>query len=227
MIASKPTLLFLLASACASIALAAISEDGICRATCSGDICTFTAKVNLFSGELGYFTFEECNGTINPTLGMEIGKSYRFIQADKSNYYHPLGFAYFADGAHAEVDELEPGIVPPGSDSTCGTDMSCPAPMYLQGEKYLGTYSNDASVSPLTTGEDNFGLDDYEPKFFHPIPEWTSYGPFSISLKFDDEMYQQDIFYFCHVSAERHVLYFLCSRDFVLVRSPHSFALMQ
>jgi hypothetical protein len=199
MIASKPTLVFLLASACASIALAAKSEDGICRATCTGDICTFNAKVNLFAGELGYYTFEECNGTINPTLGMEIGKSYRFIQADRSNYYHPLGFAYFADGAHADVDELEPGIAPPGSDSTCGTDMSCPAPMYLKNEEYLGTYSNDASVSPITTGEDNFGLDDYEPLFFHPLPEWNSYGPFSISLKFDDEMYQKDIFYFCHI----------------------------
>ena len=53
----------------------------------------------------------------------------------------------------------------------------------------------------LSTGEDNFGLDDYEPKFFHPLPEWASYGPFSVSLKFDDESYQQDIFYFCHVST--------------------------
>jgi len=130
---------------------------------------------------------------------MEVGKTYKFVQADRSNYYHPLGFAYFPDGAHADADELEPSIVPPGSDSNCGADMSCPAPMYLQGEEYLGTYSNDDTVAQVSSGEDNFGLDDYEPKFFHPIPEWTSYGPFSISLKFDDEEYQQDIFYFCHI----------------------------
>ncbi len=30
--------------------------------------CTFTVKLDLFAGELGYFAFEECIGT-NPTLG--------------------------------------------------------------------------------------------------------------------------------------------------------------
>ena len=200
-IASNLRLFALLVACVVSVADSAVSEDGICRATCSGDVCTFTAKVDLYAGELGYYTFEECNGARNPTLGMELGKTYKFLQADRSNFYHPLGFAYFPDGAHAEVDELEPAIVPPESTSNCAATMTCPAPMYLQGDDYLGAYSNDDSVAPLSTGEDNFGLDDYEPKFFHPLPEWASYGPFSVSLKFDDESYQQDIFYFCHVST--------------------------
>lgn len=72
--------------------------------------------------------------------------------------------------------------------------------MYLQDGQYLGVYSNDASIAEPTTGEDNFGLDDYEPKFFHPIGEWAGYGPFSISLTFDkDTDYTKDIFYFCHI----------------------------
>ena len=54
--------------------------------------------------------------------------------------YHPLGFAYYPDGALAGVDELEPGIVPPGSSSTCDGSMSCPAPMYFIDDEYLGTY---------------------------------------------------------------------------------------
>lgn len=58
-----------------------ISAEGIdCVATCADDICTYNAKVNLFAGELGYFTFEECGDVVNPTLGIELGKTYRFVQ---------------------------------------------------------------------------------------------------------------------------------------------------
>jgi len=181
-------------------------QGEICRASCSVDQttgaerCKFTAKINVHSSELGYFQFEECGDSIMPTLGMEVGKTYEFIQADSTNHYHPLGFAYFPDGAHADVDELEPGIVPPGSSSTCDTTMSCPAPMYYVDDRYLGTYSNNADLLAVTENQDNFGLDDYEPKFFHPIPEWAGYGTFHVFLKFDaDTDYNKDIFYFCHI----------------------------
>jgi hypothetical protein len=63
-------------------------ETDVCRASCSADekeICKFTAKVNLHSGELGYFQFEECGDIDNPTLGLEVGKTYRFLQKDVSN----------------------------------------------------------------------------------------------------------------------------------------------
>ena len=173
-------------------------------ANCDGDVCKFTTKVNLYAGETGYYTFEECGDTLNPTIGLEIGKTYVFDQSDVSNYYHPLGLAYFADGAHDDVDELEPGIAPPGSDSACADFMSCSAPMYFQAGEYLGTYSNDAMFANVTEGEDDFGLDHYEPQFFYPLPEWTSLGPFSVSLKFDDKDFGQDIFYFCHVSNLGH-----------------------
>lgn len=38
------------------------------------------------------------------------GQTYVFDQTESSNWYHPLGFAYFPDGAHEGVDELEEGI---------------------------------------------------------------------------------------------------------------------
>jgi hypothetical protein len=41
------------------------------------------------SQHLGYYEFEECEGT-NPTIGMEIGQTYTFMQTDISNYYHPM-----------------------------------------------------------------------------------------------------------------------------------------
>lgn len=30
-----------------------------------------------------------------------------FVQEDRTNYYHPLGFAYHPDGAHVGKDEVE------------------------------------------------------------------------------------------------------------------------
>jgi hypothetical protein len=118
-----------------------------------------------------------------------------------------MGFAYYPDGAHDGKDELEPGIVPPGSSSSCNTTSSCPAPMYFQGGAYLGKYSNlpinndTTAISKNGDLEDNdFGLDFYEPKFFHPLGDWLSYGSFEILLYFDDTEIEQDIFYFCHVS---------------------------
>jgi hypothetical protein len=180
----------------------------------SAEICnpaskTFTAKLDMYTSELGYFTFEECGDMVNPTLGMEIGETYTFIQKDPSNFYHPLGFAYFPDGAHADKEELEPGVMP-GNSSSCIESLSCPAPMYMLNGEPLGTYNNDANISAVTTGEDNFGLDDYEPRFFHPIAEWVSYGEFSIKLNFNDADYDKDIFYFCHVSACSLLLLILC-----------------
>ena len=150
---------------------------------------------------VGYYTFDECTGT-NPTIGMEVGVTYKFLQYDRSNYMHPLGFAYLPDGAHDDVDELEPTIDPPSAtakQAPCSASAGCPAPMYFQNGEYLGSYSNNAALVNVTSGEDNFGLDDYEPKFFHPANTWAEYGEFMVALKFDDESFSQDIFYFCHV----------------------------
>ncbi len=70
---------------------AVTSKNGdLCYASCSVDesgneVCTFTTKINLFAGELGYYQFEECGDDVNPTLGMELGKTYKFVQKDRSN----------------------------------------------------------------------------------------------------------------------------------------------
>jgi hypothetical protein len=135
---------------------------------------------------------------VNPTIVMEVGQTYTFVQTDRSNYYHPLGFSYFPDGTHDGVEELEPSIGL-GTDPSCAQDATCPAPMYFLNGEYLGEYSNIPQVKSRTTGVDYFGLDDYEPLFFRPLAEWTELGEFSIKLRFDDDSYQKDIFYFCHI----------------------------
>eukprot|EP00804_Cyclotella_cryptica_P013489 CCRYP_020170-RB/>CCRYP_020170-RB protein AED:0.02 eAED:0.02 QI:1234/1/1/1/1/1/2/220/576 len=90
-------------------ALSDSSTGGICKITCSSDsdVCDIYVHVNLFETVLGAFTFDECGDQPYPTIGLEIGKTYRFIQKELNNYYHPLGFAYFADGAHANKKEVE------------------------------------------------------------------------------------------------------------------------
>lgn len=86
---------------------------------------------------------------INPTLGLEIGKTYTFVQENISNWMHPLGFAYFPHGAHEDTDELEPGITQTGS--TCATDFSCPTPRYFRGTEFLGV-----------EGTEDFGLGEFQ-----------------------------------------------------------------
>ena len=46
--------------------------------------------------------------------------------------------------------------------------------MYYIGDTYQGTYSNNADLrAPVTTDKENFGLDEYEPLFFHPLVSFT------------------------------------------------------
>merc|ERR1711935_233456 len=99
--------------------------------------CVIKVGVDLLAGEWGYFTVEGCDG-VNPTLHLEVGRTYLFDQSDASNWYHLIGFAYEADGAHAGVNELEPGIAP--GNSNCAETLSCPPPMYFKGkeDKYQG-----------------------------------------------------------------------------------------
>merc|ERR1712238_373017 len=79
---------------------------------------TFQVGRDEISSELGYFTFkgkgdEYCGkGETNPVLGIKKGATYLFTQRRTGNYYHPLGFAYGADGALDDQPELEPGICP-------------------------------------------------------------------------------------------------------------------
>ncbi len=89
-------------------------ENKLCLAECNVDDlgtkrCTFHFEVDIHASELGYFKVKGCDG-IMPTLGMEKGVAYIFDQSDSSNYYHPLGFAYYSDGAHVGEDELEPVV---------------------------------------------------------------------------------------------------------------------
>jgi len=165
--------------------------------------CTFIVSRDQYASELGYFKFSgasgDCGGT-NPTLGMEKGVTYYFIQEDFTNYYHALGFAYGADGALDDQPELEPGIKGERSTSNCEATKSCPAPMYMQGNNMLGDYNNNPSLGPLTLNKEDFGLDQYEPQFFYPLLDWLGSDTYKIALYYpDDNDFAKDFFYFCHI----------------------------
>jgi len=174
-------------------------QHGIECIPCSdsnGD-CIIGVKVNYFAGETGYYEFDGCEG-VNPTLLLSVDRVYKFDQSDVTNWYHLIGFAYEADGAHADVDELEPGIF--RGDNACGDSVSCPAPMYFMNGEYKGVYSNIESLKNVTTEEGDFGLEAVEPLFFHPYGSWQEYGAFDTYLKYDFPL-EQDFFYFCHIHS--------------------------
>lgn len=94
--------------------------------------------MDLFASSMGYFTFTECGDVVQPVLGLRHDYTYTFLQHDETNWMHPLGFAYFPDGAHKEVDELEPGIYK-GTGTDCSSANKCQAPMYYKDDAFLGT----------------------------------------------------------------------------------------
>merc|ERR1712144_25396 len=56
----------------------------------------FVFKVNLWEYQ---YEVEGCEG-VAPTLKIKRGVEYTFVQEDVSSWYHPLGLAYYPDGAH-------------------------------------------------------------------------------------------------------------------------------
>lgn len=67
---------------------------------------TFKFKLNFFASDTGYYEVEGYEG-VQPELTMKVGETYVFDQTDETNWMHPLGFAYYPDGAHDNKDEVE------------------------------------------------------------------------------------------------------------------------
>ena len=97
------------------------------------------------------YEIEGCAG-VAPRLHLRAGKKYTFIQNHLTNWYHPVGFAIEAGGAHticdggAECPEVETGL----------------------------QYFVDGTPAPENPGGSGFGLDGYEPLFFGDRATWAS-----------------------------------------------------
>jgi len=169
------------------------AADGLCQAVCTGTgekrKCVFEFSLDFFASETGYFKVKGCPGTM-PTLAMESNVEYTFIQTDETNWMHPLGFGYFPDGAHKNVDELEPRVNP--LNKACVTNSTCQHPLYFGGDAGL-TF---LGMSPVAETE-NFGLDVYEPEFKKSLQNWKK-NQYNVKLTISDQS-TSDIFYFCHL----------------------------
>ena len=142
------------------------------------DSTVFYSRVNLFSGEVGNYEFAGHAGQ-SPELTVEIGKTYLFDQTHHTNWYHPLGFGFYPDGAHGlswgseEREEVE--------------------------SDYLRYRIN--KVEPPE------GLDDYEPQFLWPRAEWLQ-RKYTVELTITDEIARTAaknggvLYYFCHLHSK-------------------------
>jgi len=160
----------------------------------------FIFSVNFHTpGRMGEFQVEGCNGT-SPVLAFKKGETYTLVQHDITNWMHPLGLAYYPDGAHGfkqfeEVPELEF----PTPDTCDEAQFSCnPGTGVKQAPLYGidGTYETFDDWNNGITG----GLDVYEPAFKVPQEQWQEHK-YSVKISVPAESKTKEFFYFCHIHS--------------------------
>jgi len=160
---------------------------------CATDNGIFEVTMDIFAGDTGYYHFgEECG--LMPTLAIVEGVNYTLQQFDATNWYHPIGLAYGPDGALSMNDELELGVVPPGSvaveENSCDSDNTCQSPNYVLN-------GADLRSDPDDTGD--FGLDEYEGNYFSGgRDDFLDAGEFAVEVTITDAI-TTEFFYFCHI----------------------------
>ena len=157
----------------------------------------FVFKVNLWEYQ---YEMEGCEG-VAPTLEIKRGVEYTLTQKDPTNWFHPLGLAYYPDGAHDDVPELEEP-----TPAECDEDQfKCnpgegvkQAPLYCIGGE-CETYEdwNNGTVS---------GLDVYEPAFQIPEDQWEEAvadapASYSVKITIPEDSKTKEFYYFCHIHS--------------------------
>ena len=151
---------------------------------CSPSSTTLSMKWNAYSSEWGAYEIDGCTG-VNPKLVLNAGTTYTFDQSDASNWYHPVGFAYIAGGAHTECRD------------DAGALGECPE---LGGEAGGTTIQYYVDGVARTDDESTFGLDAYEPLFFNSQDNWAEQA-FKVTLTIPTSAAYTKIYYFCHIHA--------------------------
>ena len=90
--------------ACVPLLFAISASAESCNANANNE---FVFRVNYHTASVtGAFEVDGCTGS-NPVLSMTRGVTYTFVQHDVTNWMHPLGFAYYPDGAHGHGKHSE------------------------------------------------------------------------------------------------------------------------
>jgi len=148
---------------------------------------------------MGEFKVKGCNGS-SPVLAIKRGVTYTLVQHDITNWMHPLGLAYYPDGAHGfqqflEVPELEyptpQDCYEPQFICNPGEEVK-QAPLYGINEVYetFDDWNNGVSG----------GLDVYEPAFKIPQDQWKEQN-YSVMITIPKESKTKEFFYFCHIHS--------------------------
>lgn len=148
----------------------------------SGDVIIKT-KVDVHAGPTGYYTFDGLDGP-SPDINVKVGQTLVFEQHDVTNWYHPLGFAFYPDGAHGETW---------GGDERAEVEELDQIQYYKNGER-------------ACTAADDFGLDCYEPEFFFPRGDFWEQNAYRVELTITPELADAAIggvlYYFCHIHSK-------------------------
>ena len=143
---------------------------------------TLKVKVDLFSSEMGNFLVEGYRGP-SPNIVVQVGSVVTWAQHDFSNWFHPLGFAYYPDGAHG---------------ATWGGEGRAE----IEGKGEL-QYKIDGQ-NPSCDNAGDTGLDCYEPEFFYPRDVWAGKN-YSAVLNITEEVAAKSnggvLYYFCHIHS--------------------------
>merc|ERR1719321_441108 len=152
-------------------------------AGCTPSDTNLCVRINSHAGESGYYEFDGKSGP-SPDITVQIGKTYVFDQRDPSNWFHPLGFAYFPDGAH-------------------GADWGGESREEVKAKGEL-LYKIDGAATTCEDAGDT-GLDCYEPEFFYPRDQWLE-KKYSVELTITQAMADESrggvIYYFCHIHSK-------------------------
>ena len=144
---------------------------------------TITTKLDLHAGPTGYYTFDGLDGP-SPDITVKVGQTLVFEQHDVTNWYHPLGFAFYPDGAHGETW---------GGDERAEVEALDQIQYYKNGER-------------ACTAADDFGLDCYEPEFFFPRGDFWEQNTYRVELTITPELADAAIggvlYYFCHIHSK-------------------------
>jgi len=177
--------------------LTVVVSDPLCHPNSNNE---FIFSVSFHTpGRMGEFQVSGCNGS-SPVLGVRRGVTYTFVQHHNTNWMHPLGLAYYPDGAHGyqqlqEVPELEHP-----TPTTCNqVQFNCnpgdgvkQAPLYGIDEVYETFEDWNNGVTS--------GLDVYEPAFKVPQDQWKDHK-YSLKLTVPQESKTKELFYFCHIHS--------------------------
>lgn len=217
------------------------------RTECVPSATTFCFSHDMYSSDTGYYRVQGYESTA-PDLEVQVGQTYTFDQSDETNWFHPIGFAYYPDGAHngriEVLDDSTPGRAAGGpgtcddvlcEDGACAdwcsgrSRTACEAGcdsagsvQYKIDDGWTGSWT-DVGLASNTGTDVTVFVPGYEPEFFIPKKQWTS-KHYKVELTITPEILARavggQLFYFCHIHTRMSGRLVIVGPGYVAERGP-------